>query len=197
MFLQVYMQKSTEKFLFAEANGDVVDFISGFLAISLGTVIGNFMNGNCSLVCLENLYKSIWDMSVESFFKSKAHKDILLKPHFRREYHTSNWIISVPFSNFPTIFLSPNTVKESIRICQGVYTTREIWFLSYIQGQKMTLNDPRVGEEIMKLTGMFMLTDDLFITPNSSTSTMNTLGKCNVPFNDIERHKVSIGLKEV
>ncbi|XP_071740904.1 uncharacterized protein [Rutidosis leptorrhynchoides] len=56
LLFQVSLQKSTGKFLFAEGDGD---FVSGFLAISLGTVIGNFINGKTSLFCTDNIYKSI------------------------------------------------------------------------------------------------------------------------------------------
>ncbi|MFS7965972.1 hypothetical protein Hanom_Chr09g00768381 [Helianthus anomalus] len=43
---------------------------------------------------------------------------------------------------------------------------------------------------------MFMVTDDLIITPLSSYSTINILEKLNVRLDDIERHEITIGLEE-
>ncbi|GJY70431.1 RNA-directed DNA polymerase, eukaryota, reverse transcriptase zinc-binding domain protein, partial [Tanacetum coccineum] len=49
MVLQVSLQKSTGKLLFAEAEEDFVDFVFGFLAISIGTSVGTLMNGTSPL----------------------------------------------------------------------------------------------------------------------------------------------------
>ncbi|MFS7915145.1 hypothetical protein Hanom_Chr02g00161861 [Helianthus anomalus] len=43
---------------------------------------------------------------------------------------------------------------------------------------------------------MFMVTDDLIISASSSYSTMNTLNNLKVPFDDVEKYDISLGLKE-
>ncbi|XP_071740900.1 uncharacterized protein [Rutidosis leptorrhynchoides] len=188
LFLHVFLQKSTKKFLFGEAEGDFVDFISGFFAISLGTVIGQLMSGNSSLVCMDNLYKSISDINV-TYFRAIYMKDILLKTHFGQQYSTKNQFFLLSCSEFPRIRLDKNSSDND--------KVNSDSFLSYsFPGLTMDLNDPRVGKELLKCSGMFMLTDDLVITSSSTISPMNILSKCNVPLKDIERHKVSIGLKE-
>lgn len=57
--------------------------------------------------------------------------------------------------------------------------------------------DPRVNGRYLKASGKFMVTDDLVITPLSSTSSIAILGKLNVPLNDVEEHEVNIGIEEV
>ncbi|KAJ9550879.1 hypothetical protein OSB04_014924 [Centaurea solstitialis] len=58
------------------------------------------------------------------------------------------------------------------------------------------INDPRVNGELFKHSGMFIVANDLVITPCSSVSTMDILKRLKVPVNDIEKHKVSVGLEE-
>ncbi|MFS7965928.1 hypothetical protein Hanom_Chr09g00767921 [Helianthus anomalus] len=43
---------------------------------------------------------------------------------------------------------------------------------------------------------MFIMTNDLIITPSSSYSTLNTLNDLKVSFFDIKRDEISIGLIE-
>ncbi|XP_071737583.1 uncharacterized protein [Rutidosis leptorrhynchoides] len=188
ILLQVSTKKSTGKFLFAEAEEDFVDFVSGFLAISLGTVIGKFMKGKSCLVCMDNIYKSISDLSEERYFRSK---DVLLYNHVGR-YLTRNLMFPLSRNNFPLVEISQTTTPTE-QVYRKVYGNLPMIFF---RSPALCLNDPRVNGELLKRSGMFMLTDDLVITPSSSISTMNVLNKCNVPLNDIERHKVKIGLKE-
>ncbi|XP_076934782.1 uncharacterized protein LOC143601193 [Bidens hawaiensis] len=57
--------------------------------------------------------------------------------------------------------------------------------------------DSRVDGRYLKTSAKFILSDDLVITPLSSFSSVTMLGKLNVPFNDFEVVKVSIGVDEV
>ncbi|KAJ0710049.1 hypothetical protein HanOQP8_Chr09g0307681 [Helianthus annuus] len=75
MHLEVSLQKSTGKLLFAEARGDFIGFLFGNLSIPLGTVVGELMKGGVSsLTCINNIFKSISDMSVRRYLKSQDTK---------------------------------------------------------------------------------------------------------------------------
>ncbi|PWA84921.1 hypothetical protein CTI12_AA049010 [Artemisia annua] len=193
MVLQVSLQKSTGKLLFAEAEEDFVDFVFGFLAISIGTAVGTLMNGNSPLLCMDNIYRSISDMSIETCLKSQDVKDILLKPHFGQPYSSKNQIFPINGTIFPKMGLS---FYESDDNCY------RMWYDNYIFTYKddidrgYTFNDPRIGGEFFKRSKMFMVTDDLLITSSLSISTMDILIKWKVPLKDIERHTVTIGLEE-
>ncbi|MFS7965934.1 hypothetical protein Hanom_Chr09g00767981 [Helianthus anomalus] len=139
MHVEVSLQKSTGKLLFAEARGDFIGLLFGNLSIPLGTVAGELMKGGVSsLTCINNIFKSISDMSVRRYLKSQDIKDILLK---------------------------------DLKIDRGL--------------QKV------------KHSGMFIVTDDLIITPSSSYSTMCTLNNKKVSFDDVETYEISIGSIEV
>lgn len=44
---------------------------------------------------------------------------------------------------------------------------------------------------------MYMVTDDLFVTPMSTISTMSYLKKSKVPLSDLEERVIKIGVNEV
>ncbi|KAJ9550995.1 hypothetical protein OSB04_015040 [Centaurea solstitialis] len=190
MFLQVSLQKSTGKLLFAEAEEDFVDFVFGFLAISFGALIGRLMNGSSSLVCMDNLYRSISTLSAARYLASQAVKDVLLAPHFGHRYRTKNHLFPLKWAIYSSIdmVLPPRDTQDWWDSC----------FLTFKgEGRRTSLNDPRVNGELFKHSEMYMVTDDLVITPCSFVSTMDILKKLKVPLNDIEKHKVSVGLEEV
>ncbi|MFS7915138.1 hypothetical protein Hanom_Chr02g00161791 [Helianthus anomalus] len=89
--LEVSLQKSTGKFLFAEAENDFVEFVFGFLSIPLGTIIGTLLNGASSFRCMDNFFKSISKMSVAvgNYLKSQHIKDLLLLPHIGQPYSST------------------------------------------------------------------------------------------------------------
>ena len=121
---------------------------------------------------------------------SQVVKDILVDPHFGHRYKTKNPIFPLPGVTYYLIdmVLPGNDTQDWWDSC----------FLTFKGEDRMTtLNDPRVKGELFKHSGMFMVADDLVITPSSSVSTMDILKKLKVPLNDIEKHKVSIDLEEV
>ncbi|KAF5789095.1 hypothetical protein HanXRQr2_Chr09g0366811 [Helianthus annuus] len=163
--LEVTMQKSTGKLLFAEAKGDFVDFLFGLLSIPLGTVVGELLKGFSSLTCMDNIIKSISDMSVGTYFMSQDIKEMLLKPHIGQHYTSKNQLF--PLEGTPLHY----SHKEH--------------------------GDPRKDGVLIKRPGLFIVTDDLTITPSSSNSTISTLSSLNVSFDDVEKLEITIGLKEV
>lgn len=50
---------------------------------------------------------------------------------------------------------------------------------------------------LTEMHGMFMVTDDLTVTPLFMQSTLSTLTELRIPLSDIEELEVNIGLDEV
>ncbi|XP_076937103.1 uncharacterized protein LOC143604547 [Bidens hawaiensis] len=107
MHLQVSLQKSTGKLLFAEAEEDFVEFLFCILSIPLGTVVGTLMNGASSISCLNNIFKSISNMSVGRYLESQDIKDMLVKPHFGQEYSSKHQMF--PLNVVPTPYKHQHT----------------------------------------------------------------------------------------
>ncbi|KAM0003123.1 hypothetical protein Hdeb2414_s0297g00860101 [Helianthus debilis subsp. tardiflorus] len=78
MLLELSLQKSTGKLLFAESKEDFVEFLFGFLSLPLGTVIGTSTKGASTSRCMDNILRSISNMSVGKYLKSQDIKDMLL-----------------------------------------------------------------------------------------------------------------------
>lgn len=161
--LKITLQKSTFKFLFAEADSDFINFLFCFLEIPLGTVIGKLLNGTSCLQSMDNLYASISNKIVGKCIKSQDLKDMLLEPQLRLKYLSQNQIFPVKVLN------SGPASGRSLRVSPLEKSLSMV--LSW------PLNDPRAQESYSKLSAKFMLTDDLVITPLSSTSTLAVLNK--------------------
>lgn len=188
--LKVMLQKSTGKLLFAEAEEDLVDFVFGFLAISLGALIGTLMNGASSLVCVDNIYKSVLNLSKGRYLNSQQGVEgILRKPHFGYHYASKNHIFPLEKA-VPLISVVLPQVDSS--------NWFDASFLTFEKGigKSFYIRDPDFNGELFKRSGMFIVTDDLVVTPSSFVSTMDNLKKLKVPLSDIEKHTINIGLEE-
>ncbi|KAK1418514.1 hypothetical protein QVD17_27659 [Tagetes erecta] len=168
ILLEVSMQKSTGKFIYAEAKEDFVEFLFGYLSIPLGTVIGELMKKGVSsdLTCMDNIFKSITNMDANRYFQSSTIKDdMLLKRHIGQQFPSQNQVFNFEGSG-----------------CR--------WFF------KSQMKDPRKNDKFLKKSGMFNVTNDLIVSPSSFSLTMNIVKEMKVSFDDIEKHEVSIGLSE-
>ncbi|KAM0003127.1 hypothetical protein Hdeb2414_s0297g00860141 [Helianthus debilis subsp. tardiflorus] len=165
MHLEVSLQKSTGKLLFVEAEEDFVDFLFSVLSIPLGTVTGELLKGASSVTCIDNIFKSVSNMSVgRRQLKSHDIKDMLLEPHIGQQYSSKH--------QFFPLACTPLRWRDCFH------------------------KDPRIDNGLLKQSGLFIVTDDLIVTPSSSYSTLNTLNDLKVPFDDIEKYETSIGLIE-
>ncbi|KAL8265146.1 hypothetical protein R6Q59_023276 [Mikania micrantha] len=191
--LTVTMQKSTSKCLFADANSDFVEFLFGFLEIPLGYMIGELMNGSSSFESLNNLYSSISSMATGEYIKSFDLKNMLLHPQLMHTKLSEKQIFPLSVfrdSNYCHTYMSP--------LGFYAYMTRSVDRKGHEKEMlcRCYLKDSRVDGRYLKESAKFMVTDDLVITPLSLLSSITMLSKLNVPLNDVEVHKVSIGIEE-
>ncbi|MFS7917986.1 hypothetical protein Hanom_Chr03g00195701 [Helianthus anomalus] len=191
--LKVTIQKSTSKFLFAEADSDFVEFLFGFLQIPLGIMIGDLMDGTCCIENLNNMFKSISNLSVGEGIKSDELKNLLLRPQL---VHTNLLVNQIfPLSvlcaskSYCHIYGEKGTVFASLTPSIEKYRLGHMFRECY-------LKDSRVEGRYLKPFAKFMLTDDLFVTASSSFSLITTLGKLKIPLNGFEVHTLSIAIEE-
>ncbi|PWA88817.1 hypothetical protein CTI12_AA117060 [Artemisia annua] len=197
MMLKIVLQKSTSKFLFAEAEEDFVDFVFGFLQIPLGTIVGKLMNGSSSLMNLDNLFASASDLKVGKHIKSQDLRENLLQPQLVQNYLSKNNIFPLKVSNSPQIYCHSYKINEYYRETLA-YMTHSIKNNGRMDERcdALNLKDPRVQGGFVKASAKFMLTDDLVTTPLSTFSTIALLNKLKVPMHDVVEHELSIGIVE-
>ncbi|KAD4179860.1 hypothetical protein E3N88_28451 [Mikania micrantha] len=191
--LTVTAQKSSSKCLFADANSDFVECLFGFLEIPLGYMIGELMNGSSSFESLNNLYSSISSMATGEYIKSFDLKNMLLHPKLMHTKLSKKQIFPLSVfhdSNYCHTYLECGIFSAYMTPCYCPKGHEKEMLSSCY------LKDSRVDGRYLKESAKFMVTDDLVITPLSLLSSTTMLSKLNVPLNDVEVHKVSIGIEE-
>ncbi|KAH6785632.1 hypothetical protein C2S51_038087 [Perilla frutescens var. frutescens] len=90
--LKVSLQKSTNKFLFAQATNEFADLLFCFLSVPLGG-IEQLLGGKTSLKCIDNLYRSVTDVIEHKYFRTPHTKNRLINPKLAHGSCVSfNWI---------------------------------------------------------------------------------------------------------
>ena len=191
MSVKVTSRKSNEQILFVEAGDDFIDFVCSLLTFPLGGVL-HMLQGFSSLSSIDNLYKSFSDLSPDIYLMSEGLKDKLCKPFIAPKFELKNQILPIGAA-----FLRVNYCHNDL--------TKEMMYSDYnrIYEEKYApfkLVDPKSSiakSSYAKGPSMYMVTDDLCVSPMSSISTMSFLEKSKVPLYDLEERVIKIGVKEV
>ncbi|KAD4179866.1 hypothetical protein R6Q59_023268 [Mikania micrantha] len=140
------------------------------------------------------MYSSISSMTAGEYIKSQDLKNMLLDPQLMHTKLSEKQI-------FPhSVFCDSKSYCHTYMSPLGFYAymTRSVDREGHEKEMFCicSLKDSRVDGRYLKASAKFMVTDDLVITPLSLLSSITMLSKLNVPLNDVEVHKVSIGIKE-
>ncbi|EYU33999.1 hypothetical protein MIMGU_mgv1a018334mg [Erythranthe guttata] len=184
MNLNLVVKKSNNKLLFAQADDDFVDFLFSFLAIPLGEV-ECLLGSNTCLKSIDNLYKSIVNFIDDKYWVSPRIKNRLLKPNLPNGYVSEDTLL--PLSEQVVLYhhRDINQKKEWLSYSIGKDSG---WFRANMFS--------RGRENFVKGTKMYMVTDDLTVTPMCMTSTLTILKKMEIPLSDVKEMEVHVGLKE-
>ncbi|KAL3635450.1 hypothetical protein CASFOL_019997 [Castilleja foliolosa] len=79
MTVKAIMQESTNRLLFVEADGNFVDFLFSMFTIPLGTV-ERLLGGSTGLKNIDNLYRSLGNITDDKYLKTQDTKTLLLDP---------------------------------------------------------------------------------------------------------------------
>ncbi|KAL8478270.1 hypothetical protein ACS0TY_030244 [Phlomoides rotata] len=147
IYLKITFEKSTKKFLFAQADQDFVDLLFSLLVIPLGAAERPFEFGT-GLTNIDNLYNSITYMKRELFNGSD----------------TQNWLLGY------LIF----------------HETDRQTFLTSPEVEKPNFVDSR--------SRMYIVPDDLTVTPFSVCSTLSLLKRMKISASDVEELDLHAGV---
>ncbi|XP_059648241.1 uncharacterized protein LOC132294410 isoform X3 [Cornus florida] len=177
--LKLIINECNNKALYAEAEKDFVDLICSFLTFPLGY----FLNKLPSLSlkgCLGNLYNSIKDFDVDKYLNSEEMKATLVDPKLAPGIAYSTQLILIKEALHP----SWSTVES-------LFGRNSFAWEIISQSRVATIR-----EGFMKGPSMFMVTDNLIITPLSPISGLSLINKSNIPISDIVEREVTIGEEE-
>ncbi|KAL3635475.1 hypothetical protein CASFOL_020022 [Castilleja foliolosa] len=183
--LKLIFQKSTNKFLFAEAEESFVEFLFGFLVISLGGV-ERLLGNDTYLKNINNLYRSAAYVIDAKYLRTHK-KSRLFSPTIPYGYLSQNWIFSLTEEGAPKQYYSKNNT-ENEECLHNVYRAKK---------EMCTFKSPKGQLNYMKEPRMYMVKDDLTVTPLCMNMYLNTLNELKVSYSDIDEMVLNIGLKEV
>ncbi|XP_061339665.1 uncharacterized protein LOC133286284 [Gastrolobium bilobum] len=186
MVVKLIIRKSNKKVLFAEAKEDFVDFLFSFLTFPLGGVL-HMLEGFSSLRCVDKLYKSVIELCSDRYLSSQALKDKLAKPQCALQFKLSNQILPIGEACLP--------VFHSYTYTYNLNTYEVNSELKFVDPKSST-GELSSSRGFVKGPSMYMVTDDLAVTPLSSIATVSYLNRSKVSLSDLEETVLSIGLKE-
>jgi hypothetical protein len=205
--VKVVRRKSTGDFLFAEASDDFINFICSVLTFPLGGVL-HMLQGFSSLNCIDNLYKSMTELSPENYLISQDLKNKLTKPSIAAQFRLDNQILPIGAVSLPVYYchtyilqnqytraLTTTTTIATRKL--GVRYSDEKCVPLYFVDPKFSASNSSNRGEFVKGPSTYMVTDDLVVTPMSSFNAISYLNSSNVSLSDLEEKVVSIGQKEV
>uniref|UniRef100_A0A0D9W8V9 DUF674 domain-containing protein n=1 Tax=Leersia perrieri TaxID=77586 RepID=A0A0D9W8V9_9ORYZ len=185
--VKLFIDKERSRVLFAESDKDFVDVLFGFLTLPLGTFVRLF--GKQSQVgCLDELYKSVEDLSAE-YFQTKACKAMLLNPFNDAAKHCRQLKVRVDDSNQTAVYVCKDAnccangdsgvtfVSGSICKCGKVMEYIGEW------PQDDGISSAAGGSDsgvFVKGCFKFIVTDDLQIAPASTSFMMSIFDKFGV-----------------
>ncbi|TKY63403.1 tyrosine/DOPA decarboxylase [Spatholobus suberectus] len=197
--LKVTVRKSKKTILYAEAEGDFVDFLFSFLTTPLGSIL-KLLDGNFSLGCMNNLYKSVKGLNPSWFTRSSGTPllNLLVAPQFGCKRQPTQ----LREEDTPCYWYGTGVIKNNIcyAIGNGVISKEH----SLIQRPVlMKLFEPRSPDGtresavgFVRRPSLFVVWDDLQVTPLANTSSLSFLQKLNAPLDDLEEHELRIGETE-
>jgi len=202
MSVKVTVRKSTEQILFVEAGGDFIDFVFSFLTFPLGGVL-QMLQGFSSLSCIDNLYKSLCDLSPDIYLMSQGLKDKLTKPLIATQFKIINQLLPIGAATLPIkychAYYDHKSGKCVINLTKAAdYSHDKIGYPEKFVPLELADHDPSIAKSsFVKGPSMYMVTDSLFVSLMSSISTMSFLKRSKVPLSDLEERVIKIGVKEV
>lgn len=192
MTVKVLLQKSNNKLLLAQCEEDFIDFLFSFLTIPLGRVV-SLLSGNISVPGIENLHRSMLNLDVGRYIKSQELKDMLLYPRLGSQHLCSNQIFSLVEATTPKFYCCTDYSSGQYT---GYMTVDKHKSFGHLICCDMTIKNPKGKGGFVRWPTMFMVTDDLVVTPLSSMSCFTYLNDLKVPPSDVEEQAINIGMDE-
>ncbi|MED6167336.1 hypothetical protein PIB30_001759 [Stylosanthes scabra] len=195
--IKVTLRKSKKKIVYAEAEGDFVDFLFSFLTAPLGSIL-NLLDGYSSLGCIDNLYRSVKELDSSRLTIPRPLGTPLLDPRVAPQFGYRRQPLKLPEEETRSYWYGTGLIKNSICYVNpnGVVSKKR----SLVENPcAMKLFDPRsadgtreVAVGFVKRPSLFVVWDDLKVMPLANASSICFIQKMNLPLDDLEEHVLSI-----
>lgn len=192
--IKVMQSKSQKNIIYAETNGEFVDFIFSFLTMPLGSIVKrlgvNFFGG-----CIGNLYESMDKLEPNS---------ALLNPGIVQQFSYPNHPLNIPNVIPPSTTyyfgINPNMSPYSYCVNGAISKSRDsvLNARSLISLDPWSLNMSKEGVVgFVKRDALYGVGDDLKVKKVSANFCFSNLKELNLSLDDLEVKVISIGEIEV
>ncbi|KAL1560811.1 hypothetical protein AAHA92_10983 [Salvia divinorum] len=168
--LNVAIQKSSGKLLYAEAKEDFVEFLFSFFNIPIGGA-EHLMDGVSCIKATDNLYRSASEFIGDKYFKTTDAKKRLMNPNLPHGCISKNQILPLVEECLPANYITNLSKFSSVKFPKGQGCDLE---------GAMTCH----------------LIDDLTVTPFCAVSVLSSLNSLKILMSDVEEREIQIGFKE-
>ncbi|KAL6204505.1 hypothetical protein ACLB2K_021772 [Fragaria x ananassa] len=166
--LKLIISKSKKVVCYAEAGEDFVNLLFSFLVLPLGFLLKQMQFGTLK-GCIDHLYKSVQDLD-QQLLKSRYSKEVLVNPKLPPGFCYQNHPLGIGTATF------------------------DIAAAEIVDPKSPSGEDRNQG--FLKGPAIFLVTDNLFVSPVSPVLINNILNKMNVCITDIEVQTVLLGREE-
>ncbi|XP_073034085.1 uncharacterized protein [Primulina eburnea] len=185
--VKAFVQKSTNRILFAQTRHDFVDLILSLLTIPLGQV--QFLLGSSTrLGSISNLYRSISDSENVEYMKSRDTIAKLLEPQIAPHYLSKYQIFSLSQQRRPAFHRSFENNEIKLSVCDH--------YVSSSCSSAIATFDPKGEDSFVKGPMLFTVTNDLEVCTAASISIISILDQMRIPVFDVEEQELDIGMEE-
>ncbi|KAK4270436.1 hypothetical protein QN277_023472 [Acacia crassicarpa] len=206
LMLKITVNKSKNKVMYAEAEGDFADFLFSFLTMPLGSILKILGGNDLKLGSIHNLYESVKGLS--TWYTNWSGNDRSLNTPLLDLKVTPQYgcirqpLIIVKEEKNPTYWYGTGMIKNMVCYTNknGVISKQ---CNQITNASEMCVVDPRSGDGrtglsvgFVKRPAIFALTDDLQVMSLTCASSILFLQKLNVSLNDLEQHTMKIGPNE-
>ncbi|RID79708.1 hypothetical protein BRARA_A02422, partial [Brassica rapa] len=189
--IKVYIRKTDKRILYAECREDFIDLLFTFLAIPL-EFAWDLSVDIVNMGCVGNLSRSVKNLSFEKQKEATVSQCVL--PYYYKfraqlldiviQEEDSEYECLVPRNGYPS-----SNCKFSKKIKKDVLSNGER-IVKFTQMHSNTSSYAGVG--FVKGETNFIVSDDLFITPMSTSSTISLLSKLQMNISDIDEQAVGL-----
>ncbi|KAJ3689682.1 hypothetical protein LUZ61_018846 [Rhynchospora tenuis] len=194
--IKLRVDKQKNKVVFAECKGDFIDILFSFLTYPSGFVIKS-LNGISHVACLDNLYATVLSNPMADCFKAINTKEYLVNPMIPSHFELNQSFIKSEEVHRGRMryYLCRNSDCDSTEVSLIPNVRCKC---GCITNKRMAIMDPRSGangnsSEGFVSDGMYIVSDDLVITPLCSVSTLIR----RIASDDLVEVPFNIGKKEV
>ncbi|PKU68979.1 hypothetical protein MA16_Dca002247 [Dendrobium catenatum] len=199
LHIKLIINRINNNVVCAELGEDFVDQLFSFLTFPLGLVL-KLIGSSKSLGCVTNLYNSIQELKINCFKSEKEKKMLIspqLAPFFGHNKQMLNINIEIPELGIPRNGCRKCYWDDKKVPCNTMCEHGVLQSYSKESDPKLAKSDKDLNGGFVRRPQIFLVTDDLHVTPTSLLSFKQILTSQGLHVDHLEKKEITIGRAQV